>query len=333
MRAVFIWLPGWTVTLTDTATRILVIGAQGQIARELERAALPSGFVLRTAGRATLDIARRDAVMEAVARERPALVVNAAAYTAVDKAESEPDLAFAINATAPGIMAEEARAAGIPLLHYSSDYAYSGTKEGRYVESDVTNPQSVYARSKVAGDEAVLASGANAVILRTSWVYAARGANFLRTILRLARERDSLRVVADQIGAPTSAELLADVAALILGHINRRKTDLAMPSSAASAMATRGAAGSPFGLFHCTAAGETSWHGYATFIVSEARALGAELKLAPENIEAITTDQYPTPAVRPKNSRLDCAKLERTFGLQLPQWQVHARRALREILQ
>ncbi|MGV3590529.1 MAG: dTDP-4-dehydrorhamnose reductase [Gammaproteobacteria bacterium] len=316
---------------------ILLFGPNGQVGWELQRSLALHGTVVPMA-RAEVDLTDAASLRAAIRTRKPNLIVNAAAYTAVDKAESESELAFAINATAPGIMAEEARAAGVPLLHYSSDYAYSGTKEGRYVESDVTNPHSVYARSKVAGDEAVLASGANAVILRTSWVYAARGANFLRTILRLARERDSLRVVADQIGAPTSAELLADVAAHVLERINSRKTDLATSSpgvsgtSTALTIATQGAAGSPFGLFHCTAAGETSWHGYATFIVSEARALGAGLKLTPENIEAITTEQYPTPAARPKNSRLDCSKLERTFGLHLPPWKVHARRALREIL-
>lgn len=297
-------------------TTILLFGPEGQVGWELQRSLALHGTVVPVP-RAQVDLTNADALRSAIRAAQPAVLVNAAAYTAVDKAESEPDLAFAINATAPGIMAEEARAAGIPLVHYSSDYAYAGTKDGKYVEGDAADPQSVYARSKVAGDEAVLGSGANAMILRTSWVFAARGANFLRTILRLARERDSLRVVADQVGAPTSAELLADVTARVLTHINSGKTGLAARSS---------------GLFHCTAAGETSWHGYAAYIVSEARALGAELKLKAEAIEAIPTEQYPTPAARPRNSRLDCAKLERTFGLQLPPWQLHVKRALVELL-
>lgn len=295
---------------------ILLFGAEGQVGWELQRSLALHGTVMPLT-RAQLDLTNADALRNTIRSAEPTVLVNAAAYTAVDKAESEPDLAFAINATAPGIMAAEARAAGIPLVHYSSDYAYSGTKNGRYVETDDTNPQSVYARSKVAGDEAILASGAQAVILRTSWVFAARGANFLRTMLRLARERDSLRVVADQVGAPTSAELLADVTARALTYISRRKKDGAPPSPE---------------LFHCTAAGETSWHGYTTYIVNEARALGAPLKLDAGNIEAITTEQYPTPAARPRNSRLDCTKLERALDLQLPPWQVHVRRALVELL-
>lgn len=294
---------------------ILLFGAEGQVGWELQRSLCLHGTVTPLA-RAQVNLADKDSVRTAIRNANPSAIINAAAYTAVDKAESETDLAFAINAAAPQVMAEEAKAANIPLIHYSTDYAYDGRKPGRYVETDASNPQSTYGRSKLAGDEAILASGARAVILRTSWVYAARGANFLRTILRLAGERDSLRVVSDQVGAPTSAELLADVAAQILVHINRRKTDLDAISP----------------VYHCAAAGETSWHGYAMFIVTEASKLGANLKLAPEKIEAISTEQYPTPAARPKSSRLDCSKLENTFGLQLPPWEWHVKRALKEIL-
>jgi dTDP-4-dehydrorhamnose reductase len=333
---------------------ILIFGAEGQVGWELQRSLALHGPIVPLT-RAQLDLRDAAALRATIRAAKPRALINAAAYTAVDKAESESDLAFAINAAAPSIMADEARAAGIPLIHYSSDYAYAGTKPSRYVESDPADPQSVYARSKVAGDDAILASGANAVILRTSWVFAARGANFLRTILRLARERDSLRVVADQVGAPTSAELLADVTARVLSNINSRKSDfgtasLELPASAgaspglvqdaaaAEAGASPGlvqdvvAADSPPGLFHCSAAGETSWHGFASYIVTEARALGAELKLDAANIEAITTAEYPTPATRPGNSRLDCTKLERRFGLELPPWQWHVRRALVELL-
>jgi dTDP-4-dehydrorhamnose reductase len=285
---------------------ILLFGADGQVGWELQRSLSLQGAVTPLA-RAQVNLADVAAVRAAIRSARPDVIVNAAAYTAVDKAETETELAFAVNAAAPEAMAIEAKASGIPLIHYSTDYAYDGRKNGPYTESDATGPQSAYGRSKLAGDEAILASGAQAVILRTSWVYAARGANFLRTILRLAAERESLRIVSDQYGAPTSAELLADATARIL----------AQPGAS--------------GLFHCVAAGETSWHGYATFIVGEARKLGASLKATPERIEAITTAQYPTPAARPRNSRLDCAKLQRTFGLQLPPWQVHVSRTLKEL--
>jgi dTDP-4-dehydrorhamnose reductase len=317
-------------------TTILLFGAEGQVGWELQRSLSIHGTV-NPLTRTQVNLAVAAAVRAAIRSLRPGIIINAAAYTAVDKAETEAELAFAINAAAPQVMAEEARAAGIPLIHYSTDYAYDGRKAGRYVESDATSPQSVYARSKLAGDEAILASGAQAVILRTSWVYAARGANFLRTMLRLASERESLRVVGDQFGAPTSAELLADVTASVLTHMESRKADstrlsaAALPLSVQGATAPQGAA-TPYGLFHCTAAGETSWHGYASYIVAEAHKLGASLKVKPDQIEAISTEQYPVPAVRPKNSRLDCAKLEHTFGLQLPPWQLHVQRALRELL-
>jgi dTDP-4-dehydrorhamnose reductase len=262
--------------------------------------------------RAAVDLASPAAISALIAAQRPRAIINAAAYTAVDRAEQEGELAFAINATAPAAMAAAAAKAGIPFIHYSSDYVYAGNKQGVYVETDATGPLSAYGRSKLAGDEAVLAAGGQAVILRTSWVYAARGANFMKTMLRLAGERDSLRVVGDQVGAPTSAELLADVAAQILKQM-------------------WGNAGLR-GVYHCAAAGETSWHGYASFVIGEARRLGAPLKVDAANIVAITTADYPTPAARPANSRLDCSALERTFGLQLPHWQVHVLRTLKEIL-
>ncbi|MEY4640290.1 MAG: hypothetical protein RLZZ227_284 [Pseudomonadota bacterium] len=290
---------------------ILLFGAEGQVGWELQRSLSLHGSVVPLT-RAEVSLADAGALRAAIRNVRPEFIVNAAAYTAVDRAETEAELAFAINAAAPAIMAEEARAAGIAMVHYSSDYTYDGNKQGPYLETDATNPQSVYARSKLAGDEAVLASGARAIILRTSWVYGARGANFLRTILRLASERESLRVVSDQVGAPTSAELLADVTAQLLPHLRKESTRA--------------------DLFHCTAAGATSWHGYATFIVEEALKLKAGFKLAPEKIEAIPTEQYTVPAPRPKNSRLDCTRLQQAFGLPLPHWQLHVRRTLRELL-
>ena len=290
---------------------ILVFGGNGQVGWELQRSLAVLGAVVAL-DRAAVDLASPAAISALIAAQRPRAIINAAAYTAVDRAEQERELAFAINATAPAAMAAAAAMAGIPFIHYSSDYVYAGNKPGVYVETDATEPLSAYGRSKLAGDDAVLAAGGQAVILRTSWVYAARGANFMKTMLRLADERDSLRVVGDQVGAPTSAELLADVAAQVLKQM-------------------WGNAGLR-GVYHCAAAGETSWHGYASFVIGEARRLGAPLKVDAANIVAITTADYPTPAARPANSRLDCSSLERTFGLQLPPWQVHVLRTLKEIL-
>jgi dTDP-4-dehydrorhamnose reductase len=290
---------------------ILILGATGQAGWELQRScASLRGLRVLDRASAPLDDARE---LDRLLRDiRPQALVNAAAYTAVDKAEAEPESVFAVNATAPRIMAGVARELDIPFVHFSSDYVFSGSKPGTYTETDTTDPLSVYGRSKLVGDEAILASGANAVILRTSWVYSARGHNFLKTMLRLGRERESLRVVADQVGAPTSAELLADVAAHVLKQLLEGR-------------ALRG-------VYHCAAAGETSWHGFACHIFEQAALLGAQLKISPRQVQAITTAEYPTPARRPLNSRLDCSKLERTFGLQLPPWQWHVNRTLEELL-
>ena len=241
------------------------------------------------------------------------MILNAAAYTAVDKAEAEPDVARAVNATAPAIMAEEARALGAWLVHYSTDYVFDGTKAGTYTEADPANPKSVYGRTKWEGEQAIAASGASHLILRTSWVFGPHGGNFLKTMLRLAREREELSVVTDQIGAPTSAELLADVTAHAVRAVLDRKLE--------------------GGLYHLAAVGETSWHGYATFVVTEARKLGVGLKLAPERIKAIPTEHYPLPAPRPKNSRLDCERIRQALDLELPDWRWHVRRTLAELLQ
>jgi len=286
------------VTLTDTATRILVIGAQGQIARELERAALPSGFVLRTAGRPALDIAHRDAVMEAVARERPALVVNAAAYTAVDRAEAEPEAAHAINADGPGWLAEATAAQGVPLVHISTDYVFDGSKDGAYVEDDPVCPLGVYGTSKEAGERAVRAANPRHVILRTAWVYSPFGHNFVKTMLRLGAERDELRVVADQRGCPTSAgEMARGIVAIARQILLDRREDA-------------------WGTYHLAGSGETTWHGLAEAVFDlAAPALGRR-----PAVHAIATADYPTPARRPANSVLDCAKAERTFGVRLRPW-------------
>jgi dTDP-4-dehydrorhamnose reductase len=289
----------------------LLFGADGQVGWELQRAFAPLGQVLPLT-QADLDLSDQDALRQAIREARPTAILNAAAYTAVDKAESEPELARAVNAVAPGVMAEEAQRLGAWLVHYSTDYVFDGTKAGAYVEQDSANPLGVYGRTKLEGERAIAAAGAPHLTLRTSWVFGPHGGNFLKTMLRLAREREELSVVADQVGAPTSAELLADV----------------------TAHAVRSALAGHFsgGLYHLAAAGETSWHGYAGFVVAEAQRLGAELKLAPERIKAIPAEQYPLPAARPKNSRLECGRIGEALDLELPDWRWHVRRTLMELL-
>jgi dTDP-4-dehydrorhamnose reductase len=294
-----------------TKKRFLLFGADGQVGWELQRAFAPFGEVQRLT-QAEVDLTDAVNLRAAIRAASPSVILNAAAYTAVDKAEAEPDVARAVNATAPAVMAEEAKALGAWLVHYSTDYVFDGTKAGTYTEADPANPKSVYGRTKWEGEQAIAASGALHLILRTSWVFGPHGGNFLKTMLRLAQEREELSVVADQIGAPTSAELLADVTAHAVRAVLDRKLE--------------------GGLYHLSAAGEISWHGYATFVVTEALKLGAELKLAPERIRAIPTEQYPLPAPRPKNSRLDCGRVGAALDLELPDWRWHVRRTLMEIM-
>ena len=289
---------------------ILLLGKSGQVGWELQRSLALLGPLV-SLGRDECDLAAPDRLRTVIRQASPRLIVNAAAYTAVDKAEQEPELAFRINATAPGVMAEEARALGIPLVHYSSDYVFNGEKGDPYIEDDETDPQSVYGLGKLQGEKAIAAAGAQAVVFRTSWVFGEYGANFARTILRLAGERDSLRVVADQIGAPTPAALIADVTAHAIARLDRDT----WPSGAE--------------IYHLTAHGWVSWHAFAVAIVSEARQLGIELRLKPEAIEAIPTEAYPLPARRPRNSRLNCERLERRFSLVLPDWKPYLDRVLR----
>jgi dTDP-4-dehydrorhamnose reductase len=247
-----------------------------------------------------------------VRRVQPRLIVNAAAHTAVDKAESEPDLARAINATAPGVLAREAAALGALLVHYSTDYVFDGSGSAPRSEDAPTGPLSVYGRTKLEGEELIRASGCRHLILRTSWVYAARGGNFARTMLRLAAERESLNVISDQVGAPTGAELLADVTAHAVRQV------LAEPALA--------------GSYHCVAGGESNWFDYARFVIEWARAHGEPIRVAPDAIHPIPTSAYPTPATRPLNSRLCTDKLQQAFGLTLPHWQVGVERMLAEVL-
>lgn len=293
---------------------ILLTGKHGQLGFELQRALAPLGRV-HAVDRQECDLADAAAIRMLVRALKPDVIVNPAAYTAVDKAESEPALAHAINAVAPGVLGEEAAKLGAWVVHYSTDYVFDGSKPQPYTEQDSANPQSAYGRSKREGEVALEQSGARHLILRTSWVVGAHGANFAKTILRLAAERDHLNVVADQIGAPTCAALLADVTAQLARQARRE-----------------GPESFPFGLYHLAAGGETSWHEYARFVVAEAVAMGSKLKLSPEAIRPIDTSGYPTPARRPANSRLDTTQLRRTFDLELPDWQSGVRHTLQQIL-
>lgn len=293
--------------------KILLLGKDGQIGWELQRSLAPLGELValgRSGGPDGLtgDLARLTELAQTVRAVAPDVIVNAAAYTAVDRAESEAALAHAINAEAPGVLADEAERRGAWLVHYSTDYVFDGQGERPWREDDATGPLGVYAQSKRAGEEAVMTRCRRHLIFRTSWVYAARGANFVRTMLRLAAERDSLRVIDDQFGAPTGAELVADV----------------------TAHAIRIASGRPefAGLYHLAASGETSWHAYAKFIIESARAQGVPLHVVPE---AIPASAYPLPAPRPANSRLNTEKLRNAFGLVLPPWQTGVARLLAEI--
>lgn len=294
--------------------KLLLLGKDGQVGWELQRALAPLGEV-HACGRDEADLSDPESLRALVRRHRPDVIVNAAAYTAVDKAESEADLARKVNALAPGVLAEEAAALGAWLVHYSTDYVFDGGKEGAWVETDATHPLSVYGTTKCEGEERIRASGALHLILRTSWVFAPKGGNFARTMLRLAREREELKVVADQFGAPTGAELLADATALALHRI-----------------AAGGAgAGLWSGTYHLAAAGVTSWHAYAVHVLEQARAHGAVLKAGPQQVLPIAAGEFPTPARRPANSRLDSSKFCVTFGLVMPDWRVHINRLVAEL--
>jgi dTDP-4-dehydrorhamnose reductase len=295
---------------------ILLTGKNGQVGFELQRALAPLGEIVAV-DHADCDLAQPDAIRRLVKEVEPQIIVNPAAYTAVDKAEAEPALAQAINGVAPGLFGEEAKRLDALVVHYSTDYVFDGTKTGPYTEDDAPNPLNVYGRTKLAGEQALIASGAKHLIFRTSWVFGAHGGNFAKTMLRLAAERESLKIVADQFGAPTSAALIADVTAQILGQYLRCR-----PASADFA----------YGLYHLTAGSRTSWHEYAQEVVRLARTAGKPLKLGPEDIQAITTADYPLPARRPANSCLDTTKLRNTFGLVLPDWRQGLRHVMIQLL-
>jgi dTDP-4-dehydrorhamnose reductase len=294
--------------------RILLTGKHGQVGFELQRALSLLGEVCAV-DQPDCDLTNVSAIRELVRSFRPNVIVNPAAYTAVDKAESEPELAHAVNAVAPRVLGEEAATLGAWVVHYSTDYVFDGTKPGAYGEEDLTSPLGVYGRTKRNGEIALMESEARHLILRTSWVVGAHGSNFAKTILRLAHEREHLQVVADQYGAPTSAALLADVTAQLVRQVQREGGD-----------------SFPFGLYHAVAHGETNWCDYARFVVSEALAAHRPLKLTPDAIRAIPSSEFPTAATRPANSRLDARKLRRTFDLELPDWQSGVRHILQQIL-
>ncbi|WP_335943714.1 dTDP-4-dehydrorhamnose reductase [Pseudomonas sp. G166] len=290
----------------SVALRILIIGQNGQVSRALQSRLAGMGELI-VCGSDQLDLARPDLIGSPIGALRPDLIINAAAHTAVDQAESEPQLAFAINASAPGVLAQVALELGIPLIHYSTDYVFDGRKPAPYTEDDTTNPLSVYGRSKLAGEDAIRQAGGQHLILRTSWVYSTAGRNFLLTMQRLLQEKPQLRVVADQIGAPTWAGTIADSTAKL---IERWRT---------------GQCGA-WGTYHLTARGETSWFGFA-------QAIGEHLIEQHKTcavLEPIPSSAYPTPAPRPLNSRLDCTRLLREWGVSQPDWRSALHQCLAE---
>ena len=301
--------------------KILLLGKNGQVGWELQRSLAPLGEVIAldadspyTANNGLCgDLSDLGGLALTVRAVAPDVIVNAAAHTAVDKAESEPQLVRTINALAPGVLAQEAERANAWLIHYSTDYVFDGSGDKPWLETDAAAPLNVYGATKLEGEQLIQQSGCRHLIFRTSWVYGARGGNFAKTMLRLARERDSLSVIDDQIGAPTGADLLADITAHVI------RTAQLRPEVS--------------GLYHLVAGGETSWHGYASFVIDFARRAGIELKVAPDAIKPVPTSAFPTPAKRPHNSRMDTAKLRHTFDLNLPSWQIGVARMLNEVLE
>ena len=294
---------------------ILLLGKSGQVGWELQRSLSVLGQVtaLDFDSQAHCgDFANPEGVRDTVRQLRPQVIVNAAAHTAVDKAESEPEFARLLNATTPGVLAEEAARLGAWLVHYSTDYVFDGSGTRPWVETDTPAPLSVYGATKLEGEQRIQQSGCQHLILRTSWVYAARGGNFAKTMLRLGQERERLTVIDDQWGAPTGADLLADVTAHAIRHLQHRPQD--------------------GGLYHCVAAGETTWHSYAKFVLEHASKAQQAIKIIAKEVAPVPTSAFPTPATRPHNSRLATAKLQTTFGLQLPHWQTGVARMLAEIL-
>jgi len=298
---------------------ILLFGKNGQVGWELQRSLAPLGEVVALDKYCTDfcgDLSNLPGLAATVQALRPDVIVNAAAHTAVDKAESEPELAHALNALAPGVLAQEAHKLGALLVHYSTDYVFDGSGSESWLETDAPAPLSVYGRTKREGEQLIQQSGARHLIFRTSWVYAARGGNFVKTMLRLAQERERLTVIDDQWGAPTGAELIADVTAHAVRQVLQRPQDAAMSS----------------GIYHLAAGGETTWNGYAQHVIAQARQLQPATPYLVKDVAAVATSAFPTQAKRPHNSRLNTDRLQNTFGLTLPAWQSGVNRMLAEIL-
>ena len=299
--------------------KILLLGRNGQLGWQLQRSLAPLGTVIALASRAQDnpnqwcgDLTDLDGLRQTVRAAAPDLIVNAAAYTAVDQAQSDRDTAFAVNALAPALLAEESMRLGAWVLHYSTDYVFDGSGQRPWTESDRCAPLNVYGASKRQG-ELEIARNPKHLILRTSWLYAARGSNFAKTMLRLGAEREELRVIDDQIGAPTGADWLAQVSASAL------RQAMAQPALA--------------GLYHCAAAGQTSWHGYAQWVLQEASALGMPLQVRPQGVLPVRSADYPAAAPRPLNSRLDCRRLETLFSIHLPFWQLGVSRLVQDLVE
>jgi dTDP-4-dehydrorhamnose reductase len=296
--------------------KILLFGKSGQVGWELQRSLAPLGELValdHDSKDFCGDFTKLEGLAKTVRDIKPDVIVNAAAHTAVDKAESEPELVRILNALAPGVLAQEAKRANAWLIHYSTDYVFDGSGKKPWLETDAPAPLSVYGATKLEGEQLIQQSGCQHLIFRTCWVYGARGGNFAKTMLRLARERDSLSVINDQIGAPTGADLLADITAHAIRTAQQR------PEVS--------------GLYHLVAGGETSWYSYASFVIDFARRAGVALKVAPDAIKPVPTSAFPTPAKRPHNSRMDTTKLQRTFGLKMPSWEIGVERMLSEVLE
>lgn len=294
--------------------RLLLTGKNGQLGFELQRSLAPLGRITAVDS-ADCDLSKPDDIRRLIRTASPDIIINPAAYTAVDQAESQPDIALAVNAQAPAVLGHEAAKLGIPVVHFSTDYVFDGTKTTPYREDDPTAPLGAYGRSKRDGETALQRATPRHLILRTSWVFGAHGQNFAKTMLRLAQERTELRVVADQIGAPTSAPLLADLTA----HLVRQ-------------MQTKGTKDFPFGLYHVSATGATNWCEYARHVLNAAIIKGYRLNVGPGQVIPIASEEYPTLARRPKNSQLDTSKFTSTFGLTLPEWQLGLNHILQQIL-
>ena len=292
--------------------KILLLGKDGQVGTELRRTLLPLGDVIAI-GRADHNLENLSGLDHLLTLHHPDIIVNAAAYTAVDKAESDEETAFLVNADVPTILARHAQKNNTILVHYSTDYVFDGQKKTPYLETDTVNPQSIYATSKRAGENAILYSGCNHLIFRTSWVFSCGGKNFINTILKLAKERDSIHIVADQCGAPTSAELIADVTALALSSYRQNAFKN--------------------GIYHLTSSGSITWYHLACYVVDKALKNGMILKLTLDQIHPISTAEYPLPAKRPKNSRLDISVLSNALALHIPDWSVHVDRVIDQLTQ